>query len=333
MSAQTVPLSMKPEKTNNTRPPITPVGLASLMLFKGEGNEVLEWTIEQCPITTLSAGDTLLSPQQHNDALYVILDGRVEVHLDWMGRQRLSHLEAGDCVGEMSIIERTRPSAYVNAATECRFLKIPEDTLWELIDRSSVVARNLLYIMSTRIRNSDLLIIESKHKQRVSERNALTDPLTALNNRRWLDESLPRLVRRSQLNDQDMGLLVLDIDHFKNYNDTQGHQAGDRAIATLAETLRTHIRPNDSAVRYGGEEFVVILPETNLEATRVIAQRLCDELRRAEVRADDDTPLPGFTVSVGLACLEKTHTASALFAQADQALYRAKQNGRDQVSE
>jgi diguanylate cyclase (GGDEF)-like protein len=127
-------------------------------------------------------------------------------------------------------------------------------------------------------------------------------------------------------------LLMIDVDYFKRYNDTYGHQQGDELLRQIAEILRQNIRQSDIAGRYGGEEFAVILPETDKESAAVLAQRLCEVVAR--------TPFPGYpggppvrcTVSIGVASYpEDALTVSDLIAAADTALYRAKRFGKNRV--
>jgi len=157
------------------------------------------------------------------------------------------------------------------------------------------------------------------------------DPLTDLFNRRSMEEALERELRRAERSGRPMGVIMADVDHFKRYNDTLGHEAGDRLLVALAECLRAHVRAGDIVCRYGGEEFLVILPEASLE---LLTQR-AEELRVAVARQLSVPPgagVPPVTVSLGVA-LHPLHGAAAdeLVRAADEALYRAKRSGRNRV--
>lgn len=304
--------------------------LASCQLLRGEDSLHLDWLLQHAELREVPPGEVLLDPKRDNDTLYLVLDGRVQVRLDWQGHEALAYLDAGHCVGEMSIIEGTRPSAIVVTDTHCKLLLLKAQTLWALIARSSIAARNLLYILSSRVRKDNLVIFESRQQQRISEQNAIQDPLTGLYNRRWLEQSLQRMLHRVQKNGMSLCLLMIDIDHFKGYNDTNGHAAGDAVLRTLAETLSRQIRPTDTAIRYGGEEFLVMLPDTFITDARIIAERLCEQVRKARPSYNAQ-PLPPLTISVGLACSSDSNDATQLIRMADEAMYRAKQRGRDRV--
>ena len=125
---------------------------------------------------------------------------------------------------------------------------------------------------------------------------------------------------------------MLDIDHFKLFNDNYGHHAGDAALATVAETIADNIRPYDSAIRYGGEEFMVLLPNTNATEARIIAERLKERVRNRPIRHINGRRLPMLTVSIGMAELKAEQDVTSFIEDADAALYRAKDNGRNCVA-
>jgi diguanylate cyclase (GGDEF)-like protein len=160
---------------------------------------------------------------------------------------------------------------------------------------------------------------------------SIRDPLTGLYNRRYLEEMLEREIRRAVRSEQSLGILMLDLDNFKTFNDTYGHDAGDTVLREAGTFLANSIRAEDVVCRFGGEEFVVILPTANLEASRARGERIRSKLRELIVLHQGQS-LGVITVSVGVAALP-THGTSAreLLQAADAALYRAKREGRDRV--
>ena len=312
--------------------PLTTETLSMQHLLRGETEDNLNWLLRHSRQQDFNAGDVLLTPEKHNDTLYLVLKGRVQVRLDWQGREALTYLEAGHCVGEMSIIEGKRPSAIVVTEQDCRLLLVERDVVWELVERSSAIARNLLYILSSRVRKDNLVIFETRKQQAISEQNSRQDTLTGLYNRRWLEDNLVRLVHRAQQTMKHFCVLMLDIDHFKQYNDSHGHQAGDVALSTIAKKLADNVRPYDSAIRYGGEEFLLLLPDTPVSDARIIAERLREKISRHSIRHDNGRRLPQVTVSIGLAELKAQQNVQELIEAADTAMYRAKRNGRDCVA-
>lgn len=160
---------------------------------------------------------------------------------------------------------------------------------------------------------------------------SIRDPLTGLYNRRYLEEMLQRETRRAVRAELSLGLLMLDLDHFKNFNDTYGHDAGDTVLRETAALLAKSVRAEDIVCRFGGEEFVIILPMADFKASHARAERIRSKLRELTVTHHGQS-LGMITVSVGVAALPQHGTApSELLELADAALYRAKRDGRDRV--
>jgi diguanylate cyclase (GGDEF)-like protein/PAS domain S-box-containing protein len=160
---------------------------------------------------------------------------------------------------------------------------------------------------------------------------SVKDPLTGLYNRRYLEETLQREIRRAARAELSLGILMLDLDHFKKVNDTYGHDAGDTVLREAGTFLTKSVREEDTVCRFGGEEFVIVLPTASAEAARSRAERIRAKLRELTVLHQGQS-LGRITVSIGVAELPVNGTsATELLAAADAALYRAKRNGRDQV--
>lgn len=160
------------------------------------------------------------------------------------------------------------------------------------------------------------------------EQEVVIDPLTGVYNRRYFDERFDREVALAQRMRTDISLLVVDLDHFKTVNDTYGHAAGDRVLAIVATVLSDGVRNSDIVLRYGGEEFVVIAPNTDGLAAERLADRLCWKIRTAHIKCPSETRI-SVTASIGFATLCDDDTTETLFARADDALYEAKRAGRD----
>ena len=181
------------------------------------------------------------------------------------------------------------------------------------------------------MRNELALLLSRLTTQNVElERLATTDSLTGLANRRRLFDCLEQEVYRAQRYGTALSLVMFDIDHFKRINDSWGHATGDWVLCRIARETHQLLRKTDQAGRYGGEEFVVLLPETDLSEALLLAQRLRQRISDTAITPEHDTPMP-VTVSVGVAALAPDETGEELIHRADQALYRAKQNGRNRV--
>jgi len=196
-----------------------------------------------------------------------------------------------------------------------------KDGTWHWLRWSSVLApdESLLYARATDV--TELKRVESERENLLVEVEALarSDSLTGLPNRRALDEQLPREMARARRAEADLCLAILDLDHFKAYNDTHGHLAGDEMLRRCAMAWDSELRGEDTIVRFGGEEFLVVLADTSPDQAAEIVERL-----RAA------TP-DGQTASAGLACWDRVESAEDLVGRADVALYRAKAAGRDRA--
>lgn len=270
----------------------------------------------------LAADEVLLSPFNRNQYLYLLLKGQLKVYLGSLDGQPVSTLNVGDCAGEISFIDNEHPSAYVVASEPCCVLRLHRESLFQLFRQSPELMQNMLELLCDRVRKGNRMIINS-------QQHANIDTLTGAYNRRWLEHVFERESTRSAYNGHPLCILMLDVDHFKNYNDQHGHLAGDYALSLVAHTLRNQLRPKDSLTRYGGEEFIILLPEIAEEEARNIGERLRQALRKVSSFHSPIGVLPGVTVSIGLAQMRPKDSLQGLIARADSALYRAKQQGRD----
>jgi len=175
--------------------------------------------------------------------------------------------------------------------------------------------------------------IESFHHTHTKDlkEKAVTDPLTGLFNRRQFDKLIMQEVYRSVRYERPLTLILLDIDHFKDFNDEYGHPAGDVALVHLAAIIRQFLRVSDAAARYGGEEFALILPETTQEQGFRVAGRIRRAVERSQFYIQNKKKI-GVTISIGLACFPNDcKDAKSLVQCSDEALYKAKHLGRNRV--
>jgi diguanylate cyclase (GGDEF)-like protein len=303
--------------------------IAETKLFAGVSLDAVERLLEWCSVLELPCGAMLLEAGQDNDCLYVVLQGQLDVHLDSVQEPYYLRLGAGDCVGEMSMIEACAASAHVVASAPTRLLVIPRDTMWSLINASHALARNMLVTLSSRVRYGNEAVKNSIHRQSEFESMAFVDGLTGLHNRRWLDQAFRRQVERGLRDGKPLAILMIDIDHFKHYNDTYGHLSGDRSLRAVALALNDNLRPGDLLARFGGEEFAVLLPDTEGEQSIAIAERLRHAVAQPVSR--EAAELPPVSISLGDTQLAPGDTLEKILERADAALYMAKSSGRNCV--
>ena len=303
--------------------------LKEIDLFRNIEFEKIPPELEKAQIREFVPGDVILSPENENRSIYFLLSGQLGIYLENPDSQMLRTIEVGDCVGELSLIEDIKPSAYVLPKKPSHLLKLPNNTLWEMVYKDGRIAKNLLSIITKRLLLNTQLILQEKTQSRKLEQFAMVDGLTGLYNRRWFDKAMNRHSNRYQNGRETFTLCMIDVDHFKHYNDDYGHQAGDIALSTLANVLSENVRPTDFVARYGGEEFAGILSGTHVEDAQSVAIRLCSAVRNAKILMPDGTPLPSITISMCIAQMCPGYAPAELIEAADKELYRAKQEGRD----
>jgi two-component system cell cycle response regulator len=200
------------------------------------------------------------------------------------------------------------------------------DFLQRPIDKNEMLARVRTQIRkkryTERLRDNVQLSIEM----------AITDALTGLYNRRYMENHLTTLIDQAAARAKPLALLVLDIDHFKSVNDSYGHDAGDDVLREFALRMRKSIRGLDLACRYGGEEFVIVMPETEMNVATTVAERLRRRIASEPFSIQQGTGNIQVTISIGIATLDPRRDNGAnILKRADLALYRAKRDGRNRV--
>lgn len=305
--------------------------LEGLELFRDVHADDVQTWLQQCDRRDIAEGEVLLSPDEKNENVYIVLSGLLRVHVGAIDAPVLATISNGECVGEMSIIDGRDPSAYVTAAEATHLLVIHRSILWEMVNASHEFSKNLLVVLSERVRSHNKVIADSVGELRKIERHANTDALTGLSNRHAMNEKFGRELSRCVQNNNPIAMIMIDVDHFKQFNDRFGHVAGDRALSAVASILKLQFRPRDLLVRYGGDEFAVLLPDVDLELATTIANRVRSAVSGDTEASNDSLIQIPIQISMGVASLQPGSDLSELIRDADAALYRAKEAGRNKV--
>lgn len=305
--------------------------LARTELFQHVSDDLLRQVLAHASPLELRPGELLLSPERENHHIYLLLSGTLTLHFNSPDSPVIRELLQGYSVGEMSIIDETAPSAYVKAKDHCRVFPMHRELLLSFIQSAHPIAYNLLRLLTKWIKANTQIIINDQFQISELTNQVNIDGLTGLYNRRWLDNALTRILSQMIKVEQPLCILIIDVDHFKKYNDIQGHQAGDIALITMGSILKSNIRPYDFATRFGGEEFIVLLPNTHQSEGFALAERIRLETEKQLIVQPGGILLPSITVSIGLAVSHSNSTTQSLIADADNQLYLAKQSGRNCV--
>lgn len=304
--------------------------IARAQLFEGLPLDPLQDLLAHCPVLTLPAGQVLLEPGEPNQCLYVLLDGVLSVCVARSDTEPMAQVAAGDCVGEVSLIDRRPPSAFVLAATDARVLAVSEPVLLQLMQRSHLLSLNLMRVQADHFRRNLESLQSSQRTERRYRDLAQTDALTGLYNRAWCNQVMSAQLAQCVQLDQPVSLAMLDVDHFKQVNDRHGHPAGDVVLKSVADLLRGRFRSTDALARYGGEEFMVLMPATNVHQAQEVLDQVRQGLQDLPIALDSGETLR-CTISIGVAQHQPGQTLNELISLADQMLYRAKQSGRNRV--
>lgn len=307
--------------------------LDSLELFHGVRPDDIQEMLQRCGRRDLEEGELLISPSRKNENVYIVLSGSINVHVGAPDAPVLATMDVGACVGEMSIIEDRDPSAYVVGAEATHLLVIPQSVLWGMVDASHEFAKNLLVVLSERVRSHNRAIADSYGEMQKFERHATTDALTGLANRHAMQELFPAQIAACVETDNPVTMMMIDVDKFKQFNDMFGHIAGDRALCAVSKILRAKFRPRDLIARYGGDEFAILLPGATQDQALVVAERVRAAVSGSTTDSNDSLIKIPITISMGVAQLGPNGDLDSLIRFADEALYRAKDAGRNLVSD
>jgi len=281
-------------------------------------------------VATLSAEHTVDLENNPGEALFHAAEGNYDLLIVSLGLKDFDGLRLCSQVRSLDRTRNVPILAVAEADNNTRLVRGLEigvnDYLLRPIDKNEMLARVRTQIKkkryTERLRDNVQMSIEM----------AITDALTGLFNRRYMENHLDTLVEQAGARGKPLAVLVLDIDYFKSVNDTHGHDAGDDVLRDFALRIKRSIRGIDLACRYGGEEFVIVMPETDMAVAAMVAERLRRRIAAEPFAIQQGARSVPVTLSIGIAALRRRDdSAASLLKRADQALYRAKRDGRNRV--
>ena len=284
-------------------------------------------------------GEIIIREHEPGDDFYIIRSGQtVVVKGEFQNPTILGFRSMGEAIGEMALLENLPRSATVIALDVVSLWSFSREAFYLFLKENPAFSINLMNMLSGRIRQSEEERMRgyAREKQQVValetlSRQATHDPLTGLFNRRYLDQILYGEIAHARQSNSLVGILMADVDHFKQINDRYGHKAGDLILQKLGELMKGCVRTADIVCRYGGEEFVIVMPGASektvdkcAEEIRSRFETLCILFQNHKIHA---------TISLG-AAIYPLHGSNVdeVFINADRAMYQAKQKGRNRVA-
>ncbi len=275
----------------------------------------------------VQAGEELWQEGAKGETVVLLVEGTFEILQSSPTGEPvvLRMARAGDVLGEMACLDGGARSAGLRAATDCRIRTIGAKQFLDFIRDRPDLMGELFRIESQRIRSLSRMVTQSQHR-------AITDRLTSLYNYGFFIERLDlELDRAVQMRDA-VSVVLFDIDHFKAYNDTHGHPAGNVVLVQVSDLLRGTARRGDIVARFGGEEFVILLYGASLKEALQVAETARARIEAMDFAGGETQPLGRVTISGGVACFPGDARGSTdLLKAADVRLYRAKAEGRNRV--
>jgi diguanylate cyclase (GGDEF)-like protein len=316
----------------------SPELLAKVGVFSLLSPREIDQVAEHLATVKLTAGQTLFHEGDQGNDLYIIADGAaaVSIKLPDGGDKEIARFAPGDFFGEMSIFDNAPRSASCRALEKSVLYSLSKDAFTDIITDHPELALKLMYRMlnvtTQRLRGTSEFVSEMVLWGEGARKRAVTDELTGVYNRRFLEDSLGNYLAEAREKGEPLSLVMVDLDHFRQINELYGHPKGDATVRSAAQLFRSLLRETDVIARYGGDEFVIIMPHTEPAHATELMSRVCAEVARLEILKDMKGAITTVTSSMGVAGFP-LHAAdlSGLRAAADAALYRAKEEGRNRA--
>jgi diguanylate cyclase (GGDEF)-like protein len=284
-------------------------------------------------------GRILFQEGEEGNELFIIKSGcmGISIRLPDGKEQVLRDFGPGDFFGEMSIFEDEPRSATCYALETAVLYSMEKSDFFRILESDPSIAIKIMYRMSSitteRLRNTSEFLTDMVLWGEEARKRAITDSLTGAFNRQYLEDSLERMFRNALKENRPLALIMVDLDHFRRINDGYGHGAGDRILLAAVEVFHRHLRKEDVLARYGGDEFTMVLADTDLEEASRIAEGIRRDVEKISTLKRRRGRPDGITTSQGIAVYpDHARELRVLREMADKALYKSKEEGRNRVS-
>lgn len=280
----------------------------------------------------------IFKEKQEGNELFIIKSGTtsVRIHLQDGSEREIALLKTGEFFGEMAIFENAPRSATCIAAEDCEILRLNKDDFFDLMKRSPHAAISIMKSMlnktTDRLNASGQFVAQMVKWGEEASLRAVTDKLTGVFNRRYMESELEKRFDEARKNGHSLVMVMADMDFFREVNELYSHEIGDRYIVEVAKVFMNTFRKTDIVSRYGGDEFTILLPNTDLATGIAVTEEVRKNVEKLDFLKEFDGPDLHLSVSLGVSCYPNTaSTLQELKEQADKALYEAKHQGRNRV--
>ena len=300
-------------------------------------NEITKFT-DYLKVIKISNGETLFKEGDIGKELYIVKSGIIILYIDLPdGNVReLTRFVSGDFFGEMSIFENAPRSATCFCSEDGVLLSLHADSFFNIINNNPEIAIKIMYrmlnITTSRLQNVGEFLSDIIQWGDTARKRAITDELTGVFNRRFLDDAIEEYFSSSKKNKNPLSLIMIDMDHFREINECYGQKTGDLAICSVAKVFKKQLKDLGIVARYGGDEFTILLPNTGIEDVIKISQKIHRCVSRIQILKDLKGPIKRLSLSQGVAVFPQDgDNVKSIWSKADQSLYRAKEEGRNRI--
>jgi diguanylate cyclase (GGDEF)-like protein len=312
--------------------------LKTIPIFASLFDQEIRKIAVRMTLLKVKLGDTLCEECEEGNELYIIQQGEVSglISLPDGTQKEIVVFHPGDFFGEMSIFEDAPRSATCLVKKAGKIFRFQKKDFFSIIETEPDIAIKIMYrmlnITTQRLRTTGKFLSDVVRWGDEASRRAVTDELTGAYNRRFLDNSLDDYFEAAKKNGKPLTLIMMDLDYFRQINEAYGHDMGDKVILEIVKVFKKHLREKDVLARYGGDEFTVVLPDTDISTAFNIAETIRKDVEKLDFLSTMTGPVTRLTTSQGIASYpDSASDLKALREKADNALYRAKEDGRNRV--
>jgi len=312
--------------------------LLKIDIFSSLTKEEINLIIDNFHFINIKKNKVLFKQGDEGNEMYIVKSGKVAISIDLPdgNKHEITSFSSGDFFGDMSIFEDAPRSANCYIKEKSCLLSLYRKDFFNLIESQPAIAIKIMYAMlnitTQRLRDTGEFLSDMVRWGEDARKRAITDELTGAYNRRFLDDALIDFFTASKNKNAPMCLVMVDLDNFRKINEQYGLKIGDKALLKVVEIFNKYLRKQDILARYGGDEFSVIMQNTELDKAKEIANCIRKEVSELDMLEDLGGTITQITTSQGISSFpENADTIISLREKADKALYQAKEEGRNRV--